>query len=79
MLIGAVNRCDATVVTVVIGCKVRSTCDGMAFTGFEEQFSTNLVELTRETSNGGGTIAVLSSPDVTAGMLRLIPDAHDGG
>ena len=77
MLIDAVNSCGATVITVVIGCKVGTTCNGTACMGFEEQFSANLLEFTRETSNGGGAIAELSNPDVTAGMLGLILDAHD--
>ena len=76
-VIGAINHSGATVVTVVIGCKVGSTSNGTASKGFEEQFSKNLVEFTRETSNGGGAIAVVSSPDVTAGMLSLIPVAHN--
>ena len=77
VLIGAFNRCGATVVTVLIGCKVGSTCNGTAWKGIERQFLTNLLEFTKETSNGGGAIAVLSNPDVTAGMLRPIPAAHD--
>ena len=44
--------------------------------GFKEQLSTSILEFTRETSSGGGAIAVLSIPGVTAGRLRLIPAAH---
>ena len=77
VLIGAVNQCGATVVTVVISCRVGSTCNGTACMGFEEQFPTTSLEFMRQTSNGGRAIAVVSSPDVTAGMLRLIPAGHD--
>ena len=77
MLNGAVNYCGATVATIVIGYKVGNTCNGAACMGFEEQFSTNLLEIERETSNGDGANAIVSSPDVTASMLKPIPGAHD--
>ena len=77
MLVGAVILCGDTVVTVVIGWKVGGTFNGTAFMRFKKHFSKILVEFKRETSNGGGAIVVFPSPDVTAGMLRLSPAAHD--
>ena len=77
VVINPVNCCSRTVLRVVIACKGGSTCNGMACTGLKLQLCENLLRFARAKSKSIGTSAVLLSPAVTTGMLRLISAALD--